>query len=75
MQAFKSNMFTSTSNMPVQLVVLNRWPSTLYEEIPLQFFLWRSPILYVSEQGGLPQEGARSPVGTYRIVCDEIIPY
>ena len=31
--------------------------------------------MYESEQGGLPQEGARSPVGTYRIVCDEIIPY
>ena len=26
------------------------------------------PHLYESEQGGLPQEGARSPVGTYRIV-------
>ncbi len=28
MQAFKSNFFASTSNVPVQLVVLNRWPST-----------------------------------------------
>jgi hypothetical protein len=28
MQAFESTIFTSTSSVPMQLVVLNRWPST-----------------------------------------------
>jgi hypothetical protein len=59
MQAFKYNLFTSTSNMPVQLVlVLNRWLSTNRFRF----------IFYESEQGGLPQEGVCSPVGTNRII-------
>ena len=65
MQAFQSNIFTSTSNVSVQLVVLNQWPSTKRFHFN---FLMEKPILYESEQGGLPQEGARRPVGTYQIV-------
>ncbi len=40
----------------------------LNEEIPVHFLDGEAPFLYESEQGRLPQEGARSPVGTYQIV-------
>ena len=45
MQAFKSNIFKSTSNVPVKLVVLNQWPST--KRVHLKFlmekphFVWK----------------------------------
>ena len=40
----------------------------LNKEIPVHFLDGEAPFFYESEQGGLPQEGAGSPVGTHQIV-------
>ena len=63
---FNSIVLVSISNVPMQCLDENRWPSMKRSHF---LFLIEKPHFYESGQGQLPQGGTRMPVGIYPIVA------